>query len=102
MFRNYLKTAFRNLWKNKTYSLLNILGLSVGISCAALIFLWVEDELTYNHSQKKRDLLYQVMENQTYDIKTFTFGATPGPLAAAVKEEIPGIRSTCRTSWRNS
>lgn len=45
MFRNYFKTTFRNLWKNKGYSFLNIFGLAIGIACAALIFLWVEDEL---------------------------------------------------------
>src|SRR6476646_8579991 len=63
MFRNYFKTTFRNLWKNKTYSFLNILGLAVGIACAALIFLWVEDEVTFNHNFAKRNYLYHVMQN---------------------------------------
>lgn len=100
MFRNYIKTAFRNLWKNKTYSFLNIMGLSIGITCAALIFLWVEDELTYNHHNEKIDQLYQVYENQPYEGKIYTFTATPGPLAAAAKEEIPGIKNSCRTTWQ--
>lgn len=102
MFRNYLKTALRNLWKNKTYSVLNILGLSVGITCAALIFLWVEDELTWDHVHQKRDRLYSVFENQSYDAKTYTFEATPGLLGPALKEEIPGIRNTCRGTWKES
>ena len=50
MFRNYFKTAFRNLWKNKTYGFLNVFGLAVGIACAGLIFLWVEDEWSYNQN----------------------------------------------------
>ena len=100
MFKNYIKTAIRNLWKNKTYSFLNILGLSVGITCAALIFLWVEDELTYNHHNTKIDQLYQVYENQPYEGKIYTFTATPGPFAAAAKEEIPGIKNSCRTTWQ--
>jgi putative ABC transport system permease protein len=99
MLKNYLRTALRNLMRNKTYGLLNILGLSVGVACAALIFLWVEDEVTYNHIHDNRDRLYKVMENQTYDGTTFTFGATPGPLAPSMVREIPGIKHTSRTNW---
>jgi putative ABC transport system permease protein len=101
MFTNYLKTAFRNLWKNKTFSLLNIIGLAVGIACAAIIFLWVEDEITYNNYFENKKDLYQVFENQTYNGQTFTFAATPGLLAGAMKEEIPGVYKTARTTWRD-
>ena len=99
MIRNYLLTAFRNLLKNKTYSFLNIAGLALGITCAALIFLWVEDELNYNNYFSNKEYLYKVKDKQTYDGKTFTFDATPGPLAAGMKSEIPGIRATARTTW---
>src|SRR4051812_7697144 len=101
MFKNYFKTSFRNLWKNKTYGFLNIFGLAVGIACAALIFLWVEDELTYDHYFKKRDHLSYIKNKQTYDGTTFTFDATPGVLAKAMKAEIPGIKNTARSSWGN-
>src|ERR1044072_6878427 len=99
MFRNYFKTAFRNLWKNKVYSLLNILGLAVGITCAALIFLWVEDELTFNHNFAKRNYLYMVMQNEKSDAGISTNGSTPGPLHAALKADIPGIINSGRLSW---
>jgi putative ABC transport system permease protein len=102
MFKNYLKTAFRNLWKNKGYSLLNIGGLAIGIACAGLIFLWVEDELTFNHYFSNRDNLYKVKDRQTYDGTTFTFDATPGPFAQGIKAEIPGIKNTARTTWGNN
>src|SRR5664279_4940357 len=102
MFKNYFKTTFRNLWKNKGYSLLNIGGLAIGIACAALIFLWVEDELTFNHYFSNRTNLYKVKDKQTYDGTTFTFDATPGPFAAGIKAEIPGIKNTARTTWGNS
>lgn len=101
MFKTYFKTTFRNLWKNKTYSFLNIFGLAVGIACAALIFLWVEDELTYNHYFSNRDNLYNVKDQQTYDGTTFTFDATPGPMAQGIKAEIPGIKNTARCTWGN-
>src|SRR5215208_1579468 len=99
MLKNYLKTALRNIWKNKTYGFLNIFGLAIGVCCAGLIFLWVEDELNYDHAYAKRDQLYQVMENHNYDGKISTFAATPGILAPALKEEIPGIKNACRFTW---
>jgi putative ABC transport system permease protein len=99
MIRNYLKTTFRNLWKNKGYSFLNIGGLAVGIACAGLILLWVEDELTFNHYFSNRDNLYKIKDRQTYDGNTFTFDATPGPLAQGMKSEIPGIKNTARSTW---
>ena len=102
MFKNYFKTSFRNLWKNKGYSFLNIGGLAIGIACAGLIFLWVEDELTFNHYFSNRENLYKVKDRQTYDGTTFTFDATPGPFAQGIKSEIPGIKNTARTTWGNS
>lgn len=99
MFSNYFKTAFRNLWKRKGFSFLNIIGLSIGIACAALIFLWVEDELTYNDYFKNKNTLFQVMTNQTYDGETFTFASTPGLLAPTIKTEIPGIKYSSRVTW---
>lgn len=99
MLINYIKTTFRALSKKKAYGFLNIAGLAIGITCAAFIFLWVQSEITYNHQFKKRDHIYQVMNNQTYDGKTYTFMATPGPLAAALKQEIPGFKRTARMDW---
>ena len=99
MFRNYFRTTFRNLWKNKTYSLMNIAGLAIGIASAALIFLWVENELTFNHHFAKRDFIYRIMENHHNDGKINTSGSTPGPMAQAVKSDIPGIKNSGRLSW---
>ena len=99
MLANYIKTTFRNLNKKKSYSFLNIAGLAIGITCAAFIFLWVQSELTYNHNFKKRDHIYQVMNNQTYDGTTYTFAATPGSLSAALKTEIPGFVNSVRMDW---
>ena len=99
MFKNYLKATFRNLWKTKGYSLLNIGGLAIGIACASLILLWVEDELTFDHYFSNRDNLYKVKDRQTYDGTTYTFDATPGPLAQGIKTEVPGIINTARSTW---
>ncbi|WP_431213311.1 ABC transporter permease [Puia sp. P3] len=99
MLRNYLLTALRNIWKNKTYSFLNIFGLAVGVTCAGLIFLWVEAEWNYDPFPKK-EYIYNVRTNQTYNGVIRTFGSSPGPLAAAMQADIPGVVSTCRTRDR--
>jgi putative ABC transport system permease protein len=96
MIKNYIKTTLRSLLKNRSYSFLNIAGLAIGVTCASLIFLWVQDELTFNHNFAKRDVLYKVYENQTYNGKISTFFGTPGPMAKAMKAEIPGIKSAAR------
>ncbi len=101
MLKNYFKIAFRNLWKNKGYSALNIFGLAIGITCASFIFLWVEDEINFNASIPDKELVYSVPTNQKYDGEWRTFSeATPGPLAADLKTEIPEIEKSARK--RNS
>lgn len=99
MFKNYLKISLRHAKKNKGFSLINILGLSLGMTCAILILLWVQDEVTYNRFHEKYSTLYQVMENQTYDGKTYTFSATPGLLSESMKSEIPEIQNAARMDW---
>ena len=99
MFKTHLKTTLRNLFRKKTYSILNIAGLAIGITSAAMIFLWVEDETTFNHNFAKRDVLYHVMQNEKNDRGISTNGSTPGPLAAAMKAEIPGVKNSGRLSW---
>ncbi|SFE30606.1 duplicated orphan permease [Chitinophaga sp. CF118] len=98
MFKSYLKAMLRNLWKNKTYSFLNIFGLAIGIVCAGVIFLWVEDEMTYDDVNLKKDRLYSVMQNWNYDGDIRTFGSTSGLLAASIKADIPGIANVCRVT----
>ena len=98
MIKNYFKTALRVLFNNKAHSFLNIAGLAIGIACASMIFLWVQDEMTFNHNFEKRNNLYTVFENQTYNGKTSTFRATPGPMAKALKADIPGIKNAARTA----
>jgi putative ABC transport system permease protein len=98
MFRNYFKTSFRNLWKSKTFSFLNIFGLAIGIACAGLIYLWVEDEMSFDNTNLKKDRLYQLNVNFNYNGSIFTMGSTPRPMAAALIKEVPGVINTARVS----
>jgi len=99
MIKNFIKTAFRNLWKTKGYSFLNIFGLAIGIAAAALIFLWVENQLSYNDNFPNKKNIYTIKSKQTYDGATYVFESTPGPLAESIAKEIPGIKHTVRMGW---
>ncbi len=101
MIKNYFKTAFRNFKANKTYSMLNIFGLAIGIACAGLIFLWVEDEITFDNVNLKKDRIAEVKVNLKFSDNLFTMGSTPRPLAATLKNEIPGIVNAARVSDRS-
>src|SRR5690554_836478 len=101
MIRNYFKIAWRNIWKSKTYSFLNIFGLAVGIACASLIFLWVQDELSYDDSIPNKENLQIVRTKQTYEGVSYSFAATPGPLAAALKADVPEIVNVARISFNH-
>src|SRR5215467_7543057 len=92
MFKNYFKIAWRNLLKDKQFSFLNLLGLSTGIACALLIWLWVSDELSVDKFNKNDSRLYQVMKNSpTAEGGTFTFPSTPGLLASYMQKELPEV-----------
>lgn len=101
MVKNYFKIAFRSLLKNKGYSFLNIFGLTIGITCASLIFLWVEDELSFNDSFGNQDQVYYVPTNHNFEGEWTTFYSTPGPLAKVLKDEIPEIVKSAITSNAN-
>jgi putative ABC transport system permease protein len=103
MLKNYLTIALRSFWKNKGYSFINIIGLSIGLACSILILLWVQDEFSYDRFHEKGDRLYQVMEDQFYSGgQTLPTRSTPGPLAEALKKDVPEVANTTRVTWNNN
>ena len=97
MLKNYFKIAFRNLFKNKLYSFINIAGLAIGMAACILILLWVTDEVSYNKFNKNIDSIFAIPQTQHYKtIGDFTVIPTPIPLAPALKEEIPEIKYATR------
>lgn len=85
MIQNYLKIAWRNLLKNKGYSFINIVGLSVGMAVAMLIGLWIYDELSFNKYHQNYDRIAQVMRNRTINGQTDTKLNVPIPLANSLQ-----------------
>ncbi|MCY7358544.1 MAG: ABC transporter permease [Rudanella sp.] len=100
MFRNYLKIAWRNLVRNKTFSAINIFGLAVGMACALLISLWVRDELSYNRFLPDAPNTYFVRVNYSFrGGETQTAYTTPGPLEGAIASDVPGIVAVTKTNY---
>ena len=92
MFKHHLKLAYRNSLRNKSTFIINLIGLSTGLACALLIFLWVSDELSVDKFHKKDAQLFQVMKHsKTSSGKVLTFKWTPAPLAEAMKKEMPEV-----------
>lgn len=80
MFRNYIKTAWRSLWKNKFYSAVNILGLSIGLTTAILLLLWIQDETSFDTFNKDHERIYNLSSHFDANGKEQVWNGVPGPL----------------------
>ena len=99
MIKNYFKTAWRNLLHNKTFSLINIFGLTLGMTCSLLIMLWLKDELKKDRFHANDERLFRVMENQYYSGDISTFDSSPGILAENIVKDIPEIEMASQILW---
>ena len=102
MLKNYLKIAARNILKNKVYSTINIVGLSVGIAVSILILLYVQNELTFDSFNKNKDRIYRVITEQEKKNERMTLGVSPLPLGPSLVSEFPQIKSTARFLSRDA
>jgi len=94
MIQNYFKVAFRNFWRHKLFTSINVIGLSIGISAALVIYLLVHYDFTFDKFHKDGDRIYRVVTN-------FTFAGSPGynpgvcgPLPWATKSQVTGLQET--------
>jgi putative ABC transport system permease protein len=98
MFKNYLTIAFRNLWKHKIFSIINILGLAVGISACFLIYLYVSFETSYDNFHTKADRIYRVVSDTKTPSETISQGITIAPLGVFLKKDFPEVEDAVRFS----
>lgn len=97
MLKNYLKIAFRALWRSKAHSLINIVGLSIGIACCVLIALFVKDELTFDRFHSKADRIYRAYVIEDWGVnQQFIDITTPFPLGPALKDNLPEVELMVR------
>jgi len=94
MLKNYFKISLRNIWKNKVFSAINIIGLSIGISAALVIFLIVQYDFSFDKFEKDGDRIYRVVTNLKFAGEPFLTPGVPSPLPIAVRSEVTGLDAT--------
>jgi ABC-type antimicrobial peptide transport system permease subunit len=92
MLRNYLKTAWRNLSRHKLFTGLNIFGLATGMACSILIFLWVNDESSFDKFNADADHMFRIV----CKVSDINAAVVPAPFAAAIRSEMPSVKITTR------
>ncbi len=96
MFQNYLKIALRNLFKNKLFSIINILGLAIGIACCLIMFLYVQNELSYDRFHKNADRIFRVTHERLLNGSMKNMASTPLIAAPTLKNDFPEIEYAVR------
>lgn len=96
MFRNFLKTAWRNLLKNKVFSFINILGLAIGLCCFLLISMYVMDELSYDKHNTKADRIYRINSDIRFGGTDLNLPVTPDIMGATLKKDYAEIEESTR------
>jgi predicted permease len=96
MVRNYILVAIRNILRQKAFSFINIFGLAIGLACTLLIFLWIQDELSFDKFHANSSTLYRVEQDQYYSGESYHVNVTPNPSGPVWKDEIPEIEDATR------
>jgi putative ABC transport system permease protein len=96
MIRSYIKTAFRSLKKNKGFTILNVLGLSVGLATCLLIIFYVVNEFSYDRYNTNADRIYRISEDAKLNGNQIISAATEAPLLGVLKSSFPEIEKTAR------
>jgi len=96
MIRNYFKTAWRNLWRNKFFSAINILGLSIGLACCILMFLFIQHELSFDKFNVNAKNIYRITSIFADEKDKKELAVTPAPWAPLMKKDYPEIKEFVR------
>lgn len=99
MFKLNLKIALRNLWKNKSYTLINVGGLAIGLASCMLLLMYVAYEWSFDKQSVNSDRTYVVYNNFKTDAQTFSWAWTPGLMAKEVQETIPGVAYASHSTY---
>ncbi len=101
MIQHYVTIIYRQFMRNKSYFMINLIGLSAGLICTLLIWLWVRDELAIDQFHANDSRLLEVMEHQQYADNIMTTTSTPGILAENMKQDFPEVQYSATTTWVN-
>lgn len=99
MIRNLFKIAIRNLWKSKGFSIINLLGLSIGMASAMLILIWIVNEISFEQFHEKKDRIYEVWNKAAFSGKMNAWNTTPKVLARTLEKDVPEVEMAVRVDW---
>ena len=94
MLKNYLKIAIRSLIKQKIYTIINVLGLSVGIASCLLIVMFVAHEFSYDNFHKHADRIYKIALERKYPNHITNYSVVPHSFADVISRDFPEVRNT--------
>jgi putative ABC transport system permease protein len=101
MIKNYFKTAFRNLWRNKNFTFINIAGLAVGIAVCLVIFLIIQFELSFDNFHKKKDRIYRILTELHNADGIHHSRGVPFPLPTVIHNDFPSLKSSALYTMGN-
>jgi putative ABC transport system permease protein len=102
MFKNYLKTAFRNLWKQRLFSLVNVFGLALGLTVTMFILLYVQAELSYDQFHENNARIYRALRQSHIGDTPYLIGVTSAPYGPALANDFPeSVKSYLRVMPNN-
>jgi len=99
MLKNFFKVAFRNLWKNRGFTLINITGLAIGMASAMLLLLWIYDEVSYDQFHEKRERIYEAWNRAEFSGEMHCWNTTPKILARTLEHDFPEVEKAVRVNW---
>ena len=99
MFSNYFKIAWRNILRSKGFSFINIAGLSIGMAAAALIVLWLQNELSFDRFHTNADRIYNVYNVDKNEGIIYSWNTTPKVMAKSISQDYPEVEMVVRVNW---
>jgi len=102
MHGNYIKIGWRNMLKSKSYSLINISGLAIGLACALAIGLFIQDEFAYDRFHRNAHDIYRVVQRQDQAGVTYDVASSPGLMGQSMKADFPEVLKSCLLGYKRS
>ncbi len=99
MINNFFKIAFRNLFRSKGFSFINIAGLAVGMASAILILLWIQNEMSYDQFHANKDRIYEAWNKAEFSGELNCWNTTPKVLARTLERDLPEVEQSVRVDW---
>src|SRR3954466_1113657 len=99
MIKNFFKVAFRNLQRNKGFSIINISGLAIGMASAILILLWIQNEVSYDQFHANKERIYEVWNRASFSGKLNCWNTTAKILARTLERDLPEVEQAVRVDW---